>query len=156
LKVEKKIILFSSIIVLFIVSCSGLISAQMNQINNSQKQLIKNNSDYGWIYGDVGGLIFDIRAYVICHGVDNGFHQEYWECTIPMESGFDFYVPYPEDVDHYTITAMHDDYYTKVVDVYLTPDDNWQGVYIRLIPKIKSYSIDPESLFLKFSELFSK
>ncbi len=150
---KMKIIAIVIIAILALILSSISISAQyVKSTNNSTDILynenIVNNLDSAIIGGDVLGLIFDIQAYVICDGVDTDFHDEGWESTTPFEPGFKFYVPIPEDQDHYKITAQKNGYKSKTIDVYLTPENSMDYKEISLYPDIKSKI--PLFIFISF------
>ena len=148
-----KIIAIGIIAILAVIPSTISISAQsIKSTNNStdiaHNENILNNLDSAIIGGDVLGLIFDIQAYVICDGVDNDFHGECWESTTPFETGFKFYVPIPEDQDHYQLTAQKYGYKSKTIDVYLTPEESMEYKEISLYPDIKSKI--PLFIFISF------
>ena len=131
------------------ISAQHVISTN-NSTNIEHDKCILNTLDSAIIGGDVLGLIFDVRAYVICDGVDNDFHGVVWESTTPFGPGFEFNVPIPEDHDHYKVTAQKKGYKTKTVDVYLTPEDPIEYVHIILYPDFKSKSRAPIFHFFSF------
>jgi hypothetical protein len=103
------------------------------------------------VFGDITGIFFDIHAYYIVDGVDNDFHKEGWECSIPEEDAIFFYVSKPEDgKDHYQMTGQKGGYKTRTVDFYVSSEDEYVGVHVILFPIIKSRTTD-----ISFFQIFS-
>ena len=129
------------------ISAQHIISTN-NSSNIGHSKCISNTIESAIIGGDVLGLFFDIQAYVICDGVDNDFHGVVWESTSPFGPGFEFSVPTPQDHDHYKVTAQKQGYKSKIIDVYLTPEDSMKYIDITLSPDLKSKT--PFFIFLDF------
>lgn len=128
---RKRMIIFSIMLILTIVSCN------MN-ISGKQTTEITNKNDVGasiMIEGEVTGIFFNIHAYYIIEGIDVDFHQESWECTINCESGIHCIVPVPTDgIDHYTLTGQLEGYRTNTVDIFVFPDEDWVWAQVELTP----------------------
>jgi len=140
---KMKIITIGIITILALIPSALSISAHYIKPTNSSTDIAhikcnSNNLDSAVIGGNVLGLIFDIQAYVICEGMDKDFHDECWESTTDDETGFKFYVPIPEDQDHYRITAKKYGYRSKTIDVYLSPEESIIYKDISLFPEIKT------------------
>lgn len=138
-----KIITIGIIAILALIPSTLSISARYLEPTNSSTDIahfknVSYNLDSAIIGGNVIGLIFDIQAYVICEGMDKDFYGECWESTDPYETGFKFYVPQPEDQDHYRITAQKYGYRSKTIDIYLSPEESIIYKDISLFPEIKT------------------
>ena len=155
---KNRFLIIGILVVLMMITSSFSISAQKIKTTNESAvntslDCILDNSSYVAIEGEITGKIFNIHAYYIVDGVDNDFHRESWECTITEESGINFEVPKPQDEqDHYQITGQLEGYKSNTVDFYITPEDDWAWVRVKLTPSINSKSTNPT--ILKFLDMF--